>query len=218
MQIRIYELSKLIHSENSGVFDVGSDHGYLLLLLRDLYPNISLKGVENKKGPFNNLKKNTAYKNINISLSDGLDDLTKEYTCVVLAGMGFNNINQIINKNLKKLEFIHQIIIDSHTNIDLIRKFIVSLGYYIDNEKCLIENGIYYELISFSKGEKDYSEFELKYGPILLKEKCDLFINHYKEINKKIFTIMDKLDVNSPRYQELKKEYLSNERVIEYEN
>lgn len=212
---RIEKIAEIIDLNNKGVFDVGSDHGYLLTSLRKKNDKIKLKGVENKLGPFKNLKDNTSFLNIETSLSDGIDELTNDYSCVVLAGMGYKNIVEIIMKHLDKLNFIEQIVIDSHTNIDLCRKFFVNLNFYIDQEVILKEKGIYYEIISFKRGNKRYTDKEIFYGPILLKNKSQIFKEKYIARNKKIDEIIKKIDnKNSKKYLSLIEEKRLNDEVI----
>ncbi len=211
---RINKIANLIDLNSKGVYDVGSDHGYLLVLLRNKSETIRLKGVENKIEPFNNLKNNTKGLNIESKLSDGIDDLTDDFSCLVMAGMGFNTIEEIVLRHKEKLDYIEQIVIDSHTNIDLSRKFFIDLGYYIDNEIILKEKGIFYEVISFKKGIKNYNNKEIKYGPILLKEKNEIFIEKYKLRNLKIEEISSKLDKNSARFKELIEEHKENSEAI----
>lgn len=212
---RIEKIAEIIDLNNKGVFDVGSDHGYLLTSLRKKNDKIKLKGVENKLGPFKNLKDNTSFLNIETSLSDGIDELTNDYSCVVLAGMGYKNIVEIIMKHLDKLNFIEQIVIDSHTNIDLCRKFFVNLNFYIDQEVILKEKGIYYEIISFKRGNKRYTDKEIFYGPILLKNKSQIFKEKYIIRNKKIDEIIKKIDnKNSKKYLSLIEEKRLNDEVI----
>ena len=212
---RIEKIAEIIDLNNKGVFDVGSDHGYLLTSLRKKNDKIKLKGVENKLGPFKNLKDNTFFLNIETSLSDGIDELTNDYSCVVLAGMGYKNIVEIITKHLDKLNFIEQIVIDSHTNIDLCRKFFVNLNFYIDQEVILKEKDIYYEIISFKRGNKRYTDKEIFYGPILLKNKSQIFKEKYIVRNKKIDEIIKKIDnKNSKKYLSLIEEKRLNDEVI----
>lgn len=215
---RIKNIASLIDKNNRGVYDVGSDHGYLLLLLKDLYGyKILLKGVENKEGPFNNLKNNVKNKNIEYQLSDGINDLTSSFSCVVLAGMGYDNIKKIIDKHLEKVEFIDQIVIDSHTKLKECREYFISLNFYIENEIIIKEDDIFYEIISFKKGKRNYSDLEIEYGPFLLKEKNDFFKEKYELENKKINEILLKIDKNSSKYNDLLSKLERNKEVLKNE-
>lgn len=219
---RIKEIAKLI-KKGSNVADIGSDHGYLLIEL--LNNNIASKviGIENKVGPFTNLKTNLTnfiekYPNrCKLYLSSGLDDLTNEYDTVVIAGMGFSTIESIILENKDKIEFIENFIIDSHNNMYELRRFIISLGFFISNEIALIENGIYYELIGFTKGNKKYTDIELKYGPILMNKKSKDYIIHYEEEIEKLENLLLNNKISGERKNEFKNK-IKEIRMILYEN
>lgn len=219
---RIKEIAKLI-KKGSNVADIGSDHGYLLIEL--LNNNIANKviGIENKVGPFTNLKTNLSaiiekYPNrCKLYLSSGLSDLNNEYETVVIAGMGFSTIESIILENKDKVKFIKNFIIDSHNNMYELRKFIISLGFFISDEVALIENGIYYELISFTKGNKDYSDIELRYGPILMNKKYKDYIIHYEEEIRKLENLLLNNKINNERKIEFKNR-IKEIRTILYEN
>lgn len=181
---RLQSIFSLIE-KGQNVADIGCDHGYLLI---ELYKNgisKTLLGVDNKIGPLNiakaNIEKERFTSNINLSLSDGLDSVTSKYNCVVLAGLGSDTIIKIIEKNLEKLNFIDTFIVDSHTDIENIRRFFVMHNYFIDKEVLLMEKNILYTIIRFKKGNFSYSDLEFKYGPYLLKNKDDNFIKIYTD-------------------------------------
>jgi len=180
---RIEALADFV-DEKCNLADVGGDHGYLLILLRERLFSGLLLGIENKKGPFLSLSKNISNckysKSIKLSFSDGLDEITNEYDTVVMAGMGFDNINKIIQKNTLKLDSIKAFIIDAHTKIPDLRMFFDKLGYYISREIIIFEDGIFYEIIKFEKGHKEYLKSDYEFGPILRINKGDLFIKKYE--------------------------------------
>ena len=155
--------------------DIGADHGYLIISL--LNRGIIKKGYacENKVGPFNRLKENVQslglLDKIEVDLSDGIRTLPSDVNCVIIAGMGGDTVNQIILDSVSKLEHIDHFIISSHSKMDEVRRLLNSKGFYIENEKTCFDMNQYYEVSLFSKGNIDYTEKELKYGPILLKNK-----------------------------------------------
>lgn len=170
---------------DSNVADIGCDHGYLLISLKDNHFKGKLLGIDNKKGPLETFRRNLilhGYQNsIAMKLSDGLKDVDNNFNTIVIAGMGFDSIKRILLKNVKKLDNIDYFIIDSHTKEDEIRKLFVGLGYFIDKEAIISENNIYYEIIRFAKGNKEYSDIEYKFGPILKEEKTKIFISKWSE-------------------------------------
>lgn len=173
--------------KDSNVADIGCDHGYLLIYLKDNHFNGKLLGIDNKKGPLESFRNNLIQKKyeneIIIKLSDGLKDIDNSFNTIVIAGMGFDNIKKIVLDSKEKLDTIETFIIDSHTKEPEVRKFFVKLGYKIEEELIIEENAIFYEIIKFVKGNREYSEIEYKFGPILIKENSDIF---KKKWNKKL--------------------------------
>lgn len=206
---------------NDSVADIGCDHGYLLIeLAKNGFKN-SLLGVENKVGPFNsflyNLKINKLDTIINYSLSSGLEKVDSKYNSIVLAGMGTENIIKIINEHKEKLNFIDSFIVDSHTEVPKLRKFFINLGYKIEKEKIIEENKIVYEIIRFVKGSTNYSKIELKYGPIILKDKDEDFINIYtSRLNYLKETV--KTASNNVYLNKLNNEIKEIEEILNYGN
>lgn len=212
---RINTLVSFSSCANIGVYDVGSDHGYLLIELRKYSQTLNLKGVENKIGPFNRLKDATSNKNIEVSLSDGIDELTSNYDTLVLAGLGYETIKTIISKHIDKLDYIENIIVDSHNYLDKIRFFFTELNYFVNNEEIIEEKGIFYEIIHFKKGNFKYSKEDFIFGPILLKNKSEVFKNKYKKLIKKNDEILKQIPSESEKYNELLVKNNLYKRVID---
>lgn len=168
-------------AKGSHVADIGSDHGHVIIELVNRHIALSCFGVENKEGPFKILQKNTKnIANIEISFSDGLEKVPEYYSTGIIAGMGFATIKDIIEKSMDKLSFIDDLIIDSHTLTYELRKYICSLGYYIAEEKCLFDKGVFYEIEHFKKGSKQYTEDDYFFGPLIRLNRDDQFIEHIK--------------------------------------
>lgn len=204
--------------KGANVADIGSDHGFIVIELIKREIAKSCFAVENKIGPYTNLIKNTfSINNITTSLSNGLENVNQKFNTIIIAGMGFNTIKQIIIDSKDKLHFIDTFIIDSHTLTYELRKFMTDIGYFIKDERCLIENKIFYEIIKFQKGNKNYDEIELKYGPILLKDKSDDFINYYTNQIEKLKNL-----VRFHQISDIKKSKIASDikelEVIVYEN
>jgi tRNA (adenine22-N1)-methyltransferase len=182
---RLKTIVSLIPS-GSKVADIGSDHGYLLLLLASRGDCSRLFGVENKRGPYERLSSailSSPYsRKIELSFSDGLEALNDDFDTVVIAGMGYENIAKIVLKDINKTREFPHFIVDSHTSLYELRKLFVSLNYAIEDERIIYERGVFYEIVSFLKsdGKLDYSEDELHFGPILLKNKEKLLLKKYE--------------------------------------
>lgn len=160
---RLLAIANMIHP-NANVIDVGADHGYLEKYLLESGKVQSIFAVENKKGPFKTLKDNLKGYDVQLSLSDGLDEMPSYVDTIVLAGMGGNLIVDILSKDPNKLTNIKQIVVDAHRDAELVRRKITALGYRIEKEKIVYENKIYYFIISFVKGMSAYKDIELEWG------------------------------------------------------
>lgn len=190
---RLASIASNIDKEDK-VVDIGCDHGYLSIYLKAVNGNKIVIATDINENALNMAKKNINKNSILIEtrLGNGLDVIKhNEVDTIIISGMGGNTILNILKKN--KLKYIKKIVIQSNTDIPLIRKYINKLGYTIKNEQLIIDKNIYYIIITFTKGKHKYSKKELYFGPILLKENNDLFnekkaieLNKLEEILKKI--------------------------------
>lgn len=194
---RLQTIANLVDKKSS-IIDVGCDHALLDIYLSQ--NNIIKKSIASDvvSGPINMAKKNLlkySINNIELRISDGLDSLTKKdkIDTIIISGLGNQKITSILKKDLSKLEGIKYIIVQSNTGYDKIRKEVVSLGFNIKEEILVEDNDIIYVVIKFVKGNKKYTKKELYFGPVLLKNKNELF---YKMINidiKKNYEIIRRL-------------------------
>lgn len=190
---RLASIASNIDKEDK-VVDIGCDHGYLSIYLKAVNGNKIVIATDINENALNMAKKNINKNSILIEtrLGNGLDVIKhNEVDTIIISGMGGNTILNILKKN--KLKYIKKIVIQSNTDIPLIRKYINKLGYTIKNEQLIIDKNIYYIIITFTKGKHKYTKKELYFGPILLKENNDLFnekkaieLNKLEEILKKI--------------------------------
>ena len=118
-------------------------------------------------------------------LGKGLDVVDpNEIDTVVIAGMGTNTIVGILKYDRDKLINVKNIVIQSNTDLYFLRKNIISIGYYIEDEVLILDKNIIYTVIKFSKGKKKYNYKELYLGPILMKKNDSLFKRkNEKELN-----------------------------------
>ena len=178
----------------SRVIDVGCDHAYLDIYLtinnnnKCLATDINPNALNIAK---NNIEKYNLSKKIKLKLTDGLTDIEiKNEDNIVICGMGAHTILDILKTNTLS----NTLIISSNNNIDILRKQVVKLGYYIDTEIFLIDKNKPYIIIKFIKGYKKYSKLDYILGPILKynTEYKKYLLNKYNQIlnnisKKKIF-------------------------------
>jgi len=201
---RLETISEFI-DDNCNIIDVGCDHALLDIYLFNNKKNIKLIASDVKEGPLLQAKKNIEKYgcNIKVKLGNGIDTIESDTDTIVIAGMGGDTIIDILNNGRDKLDNIKNIVISPQSEWKKTRQFICNLGFYIENEQIIEDSNKFYLIVKFVKGNKKYTDKELEYGPILLKEKSNEFIKYYNilleekiKIIKKvpIFKIKDRLE------------------------
>ena len=219
--IKLSKRLKIIHDmvPKSVVADIGSDHGKLMIAL--VQSGIVQKGfaVENKEGPFERLRSNLIRYHVNDKItplfSDGIKDITRDVSTIVIAGMGGQTIVSILKEHPEKLVSVQTIIIDAHTAVPFARKEICQMGFAIADEQIIKEDDIFYEIIKFVKAEKAIiSDEDLEFGPILRQQKSATFKEKYKNRIFEIDTILAKGTLPKSRIHSLNEEKQKLERYL----
>jgi len=198
---RLEKISSLVPN-NSKVIDIGCDHGLLDIYLFEnkistkiIASDINENALNNAK---QNIKKNKLEEYIETRLGNGLDTLSEDddIDTVIISGMGTHTIIDILKNNYYKLRKIKNIIIQSNTKIELLRKEVLKLNYFIEDEIMVKDNKKIYTIIKFSKGYKRYTKKELYLGPILMKKNTDLFMYYKKNELEKLSHLLKTMPRN----------------------
>ena len=219
--IRLSKRLKIIHDmvPNSVVADIGSDHGKLMIALVQSGKVKKGFAVENKEGPFERLRSNLIRYHVNDVItplfSDGIKDITRDVSTIVIAGMGGQTIVNILKAHPEKLISVQTIIIDAHTAVPFARREICQMGFAIADEKIVKEDDIFYEVIKFIKAEKAIiSDEDLEFGPILRQEKSATFKEKYQNRIYEIDNIIAKGNLPKSRIDVLCEEKHKLERYL----
>ena len=192
---RLQAVSELIEPCDV-LMDVGSDHGFLpMYLLQEGIIKHAIIGDLNS-GPLDQAKKNFKnheHLNTTFVLSNGISGFIEAIDCVVIAGMGFETIQTIIEQDFQRFKSISQIIIQSNTKIEELRKYLNDNNFRILDESIIKDRKYYYPIlkVKYDILHQDLNEKEILFGPILIKKNCDVFINYL--LFKK--TIEDKIRI-----------------------
>lgn len=212
--IRMEKIVSKIKEEK--VIDIGSDHAYLLI--KAIKSEIISKGlaIEITKGPLENarlnINKNGLSEKIETIQSDGLLGVDREvvhsYDAICICGMGGVLINKILNDAKDKLAN-HTLYLQANNNIDKLRRNLMLLGYQIIDEELVKESDIIYEIIVAKKTNTKilYDEKQLMFGPILLQNKNQLFIEKYENQLQYLKVLLDRLNEEKISSEKIKKEY-----------
>lgn len=158
---------------NVTVVDIGCDHAFLDIYLTKLGKN-SCIATDVRKSVLEIAKQNIEdyglEQEITVIQSDGLTAIKPPIGSVaVIAGMGTSTILNIL-KN-PKIDFFSELIIQTNNDWELLRKEIAKKGFYIIEEKVLLDKNKYYILMRWTKGEAHYNARECFLGPLLMTNK-----------------------------------------------
>ena len=188
---RLEEISKLINEEDN-VLDIGCDHALLDIYLSKKYDKeyyaSDLKEIRLKNAK-ENIKKYQTNK-VKLLEGNGLEVLEKckDVNTLVISGMGYMTINNIL-KNVKKLTGIKKLVIQSNSDSNKVRKFVLKNDFYIDKEVVVFDKNFYYIISVFKRGKRKYSKLDREVGIMNLYTDKELY-KKYLETEIKKYNIL----------------------------
>ena len=187
----------------SKICDVGSDHAYLPVYLIQNNQITSAIAGEVVEGPFLSAKQTVRdYRMedcIEVRLGDGLQILSKEdeITAVTICGMGGELISRILEAGYSgsHLNGRERLILQPNVAEHFVREWLMNHSYQIVEETVVSDNHRLYEIIVAEPVEErvEYTELELKYGPILLQQPSELSVAKWTRMNRKNKEILEQL-------------------------
>ena len=147
--------------------DVGCDHALLDIYLSNKY-NKKYYASDIRESALNmaraNIEKYRCNK-VEIRCGSGLEVLNKEddINTIIISGMGYMTILKIL-KGIKNKKNIEKLVIQSNSNPEIIRKFLLENGFYLDKELLVKDKNIYYIISSYKRGKKTYSKVDKEIG------------------------------------------------------
>ena len=183
----------------STVADVGCDHGFTSIYL--IENNMAKCGIamDINKGPLERAKDHVREYNmendIELRLSDGAKELVPgEADTLLISGMGGMLITKILNDSKEVVDDVKELVLSPQSDISLVRKCIHELGFSIDNEEMLTDQGKYYIVIRAVKGKECYNaEEDYIYGKKLLEKKDMIFYQYLLKEKERVNKVLNKL-------------------------
>lgn len=170
------------------IIDVGTDHGYIPLYLMENQIVQKCIASDMNEGPLKAAKDTLNLFGledmVSLRLGDGLQVMSPrdDIDTIIIAGMGGETIVAILEQGLNLVDK-KTMILQPMTEVMLVREYLASKGFNIIDERLTREENRFYEVIKAVKG-KDVHELtygELRFGPILLKEKSKTFSDYIKK-------------------------------------
>lgn len=208
---RLTTIANIVLQKNSKkIIDVGCDHALLDIYLLQNNPNLKIIASDINEKPLESAKKNiekySFLNKIEICLKDGIKEIDKDVDTVVISGMGMETIVEILENGKKELNHIERLIISSNNKYQELRTNITKLGFKISYETIIYDEEKYYTIVEFIKGKETYSDKELYFGPVLLKNKDENFYNYYQNIKNVKEMIVKSLPNDNSKKEILKRE------------
>ena len=235
------------------IADIGCDHGFVSIYLIESKKASYCLAMDVNKGPLERAREHVMEKRlstyIETRLSDGAkaiefvtseDGNTKlEVEAALIAGMGGKLAIQIIKDSLDKFTAMEEFVLQPQSEINKVREFVRSIGYHIEKENMILEDGKFYPMMKIVRGEADINyadrlpksiEKAIKdgnlnisevqwlfdeYGEWLLKDKNEtllLFLQKEKTIYSEILENLGKTDTVKSQLRQ--KEIQEKQRYI----
>ena len=151
---RIKKISQLIPSFCHKIVDIGCDHCYLALAVRQRLINASIIASDIKTQPLKNCLKTCQKYNlqdVKTIVSDGLMQIEDDYDVLVIAGMGGKTIYHILNQS--DHYFANKtLILQPNNGEDKIRQFVYEHKLTITQEIIFYEKDTYYYIVVIAPG------------------------------------------------------------------
>ncbi len=200
------EMLAYLAKDSNVLCDVGCDHAYVTINAIKKY-NVK-KGIaaDIAAGPLSMAREKITeaglIDNVEIILSNGFESIESDFDTAVIAGMGGKLISQILTMGTNKIEG-KKLILEPNCDSDEVREFLVNNNFYIEDEYAIVDQNKYYEIIVAMPGNKEYTDFEVKFGPILLNKKPKEFIDFYKDKINYLSKILTKINDDTVRTQKV---------------
>lgn len=177
----------------SRVADVGTDHGYVPIVLTERGIAKSAIAMDVRQGPLERARAHIMQRDlegqIETRLSDGVAALNdKEADTVIIAGMGGELVIHILRDGKRLWEQIGHWILSPQSELDKVRTFLQEQGFVISREEMLCEAGKYYVVMDVTRGAMEpLSDSEALYGPCLIHDRNPV-LKELLEREKKVYS------------------------------
>ncbi|MCR5272812.1 MAG: class I SAM-dependent methyltransferase [Lachnospiraceae bacterium] len=201
--------------------DIGTDHGFVPILLIQRNKIESAIAMDIGEGPLNRAREHVSAlglsDRVEFRLSDGMKELKKgEADCAVIAGMGGNLIIKILKEGNPKDLLINELVLAPQSEIEKVREYLKKNGFCVDSEEMVFEEGKFYPIIHV-KGycdnikipDTDEERIKLLYGEVLLEKRHPVlkqYLANEKRILEGILAELEKRETGTDRVRERKNE------------
>ena len=206
-------------SEGYRLADIGTDHGYVPIALVKEGKTPYALAMDINKGPLEraneHIKEYALIDKIETRLSNGLDKLKiGEADSVLIAGMGGALTVRILSDGNKVLKDIKEIILSPHSEIYLVREYLVNNNYKIIEEEMVCDMEKYYTVIKAvpcdelesinQKREYDCDNNNYLYGKLLIDKKSNILLEYLEKEKAQYEKILSSIETKDNLEERIK--------------
>ena len=163
--------------------DIGTDHGYLPCHLleagvcrRMILADVSPKALGRAEAE---VARRGLQDRARLVCADGLDALDEPCGCVSLMGMGGETLAGILLRGRARLMGA-TLVLSAHTELPLVRKSVLDLGYHLTRETLCRSGGRFYVFWRAEPGPAPMTEEEIRHGSLLYQEDTPLLADYLR--------------------------------------
>ena len=235
---RLQAVASLV-SDGYRLADIGTDHAFIPISLTESGRIPGAVAMDVNRGPLlraqANIREHGQEKRIGIRISDGFAALKQgEVDSAVIAGMGGPLMIRILKDGESVVRSLKECILQPQSEIEKVRAFLLEEGFFFLEEDMVEEEGKYYPMMKVrppsdigktgkkkERFEQEWSEVELRYGKLLLKEKHPVLRKYLQREIRIRLQILEGLEKASAeqadrRRKELEHELRIAEKGMEY--
>lgn len=186
-------------TEGSNVADIGTDHGYIPIVLVERGIAARALAMDVRSEPLKRAREHILEHGledeIEVRLSDGVKELKPgEADTVVIAGMGGELVIHILEDGRHLWEEVGHWILSPQSELHKVRKYLENHGFSIIKEEMVEEDGKYYTVMDVVRGDMGpLSEAEYLYGPCLIRQRHPVLQEFLKREKRLLKQILDGL-------------------------
>ncbi len=196
--------------EKSLAADIGTDHGYVPIYLACTGKIRGALAMDVGKGPLERAQAHIqAYEqwaagspsvSVRTRLSNGLQALRPgEADTVIIAGMGGELVLGILEEGRHMWESVKTWVLSPQSNLDKVRRYLESHGFFIEDEAMVKEDGKFYTVMKVHRGEETLGrEIYFRYGKRLIEKREPVLAEYLAKEEKRVRGILDGLEGSGP--------------------
>lgn len=180
---RLQHVADMVRS-GGVVADIGCDHGFTSIYLVKHHKAKRAIAMDINEGPLERAKEHIKLSGlegqIDTRLSDGLEKLSLgEADTILISGMGGALIKNILIRQKEISIHSKELVLSPQSEPFLVRKAIHELGFCIQKEEMVFDQGKYYVIMRGVPGKEHYyTDMEYRYGKYLIDEKDPVFLDY----------------------------------------